>query len=401
MTSPNEAIRNAAQATERLADRGTAPVTNLVEWFGNNLDGLLVGSLVAAGLVGIMLIMRALGQWLLKGDPQCSRWRGIIGSVLAKTNLFFMIATAVAIVVNYAQVPAKLVRLTEILFIIAATLQAAIWAREIVIGIVRSRVGEDPGASTLGNAMGIIRILVSVAAFGIAAVVILDNLGVNVTALVAGLGVGGIAIGLAAQGIFSDLFAGLSIVFDKPFRRGQTIRYNDNAGVGGTVGTVEKIGMKTTRLRAVSGEEVVMSNTKLLELQLTNVAETKIKRIWLPFGVTYQTSPDVIEALPGLMTEVLAPIKGCKVVRCVATQFGPSSIDCELVYDDRSVDPDTLAKHKSAIILGIMKRFAADGIEFAYPTQTTFTAAPDGTMIMPYASVQPVTQVDAPPKKRG
>jgi small-conductance mechanosensitive channel len=238
--------------------------------------------------------------------------------------------------------------------------------------------------------MGIIRVLVSVAAFAIAAIVILDNLGVNVTALVAGLGVGGIAIGLAAQGIFSDLFAGLSIVFDRPFRRGDIIRYG---GAAGSVGTVERIGMKTTRLRAMSGEQLIIANTKLLDQELTNVAEAKVRRTWLPFGLTYQTSPEVIERLPEVMTEILKPLKTCKLVRCVATQFGPSSIDCELVYDDRSTDADTLARHKSDIILGIMKRFAADRIDFAYPTQTTFTAAPDGTMIMPYATVQAVAPV--------
>jgi small-conductance mechanosensitive channel len=235
--------------------------------------------------------------------------------------------------------------------------------------------------------MGIIRVLVSVAAFAIAAIVILDNLGVNVTALVAGLGVGGIAIGLAAQGIFSDLFAGLSIVFDRPFRRGDVIRYG---GATGSIGTVEKIGMKTTRIRSISGEQLIIANTKLLEQEVTNVAETRVKRVWLPFALVYQTSPDVIEGLPDVMAEILKPLKSCKVVRCCATQFGASSVDCELVYDDRSTDADTLARHKSAIITGIMKRFAADGIEFAYPTQTTYTAAPDGTMVMPYAQVQPV-----------
>lgn len=387
MSSPSAAISEAARKSEELAQKGSAPVAGMFEWLGNNLNGLMIGAAVAAGLVGIMLVLRTLGRRMLASDPECRGWRGIIGHVLGKTGIFFMVAAAISIVANYAQVPPKLSRIADTLFIVAGTIQAAIWAREIVMGIIRSRVGEDPGASTLGNAMGIIRILVSAAAFGIAAVVILDNLGVNVTALVAGLGVGGIAIGLAAQGIFADLFAGLSIVFDKPFRRGQTIRYGDNGGVGGTVGTVEKIGMKTTRLRAISGEEVVMSNTKLLEQQLTNVAETRVKRIWLPFGVTYQTAPDVIEDLPALMTEVLSPIKSCKVVRCVATQFGASSIDCELVYDDRSVDPNTLAVHKSAIVTGIMRRFASEGIEFAYPTQTTFTAAPDGTLVMPYAPI--------------
>jgi len=391
-------LANAADKTEDLAERSAAPVVNVIEWAGDNLNGLPIGSLVAAGIVGLMLLVRAVGRRMLAGDPECRRWRGIIGNVLGRTGIFFMVAAAIEIVVSYADVHPKLARLSHILFIIAAALQVAVWAREIVIGVIRSRVGEDPGASTLGNAMSLIRVLVSVAAFAIAFIVILDNLGVNVTALVAGLGIGGIAIGLAAQGIFSDLFAALAIVFDRPFRRGDIIRYG---GAAGSVGTVERIGLKTTRIRSISGEQLVMANTKLLEHELTNVAETKVKRTWLAFGLVYQTSPDVIERLPEILDEAVKAIKTCRLVRCCATQFGPSSIDCELVYDDRSTDADTLAKHKSALIVGIMRIFDREKIEIAYPTQTTFTAAPDGTMIMPYAQVQPVLQVHEQPGKQG
>jgi small-conductance mechanosensitive channel len=117
--------------------------------------------------------------------------------------------------------------------------------------------------------MAIIRVLVSVALFAIAGILILDNLGVNVTALVAGLGIGGIAIGLAAQGIFSDLFAALAILFDKPFKKGDTIRYDQSTG------TVERIGLKTTRLRSLTGEQLIMANTKLLEREIHNLAAAK------------------------------------------------------------------------------------------------------------------------------
>ena len=398
MISATSTLSNAADRTEDLAELGTAPVVGVVEWIGKNLESLLVGALIAVGIVGIMLLLRAVGHRMLAGDPECRRWRGIIGNVLARTGIFFMVAAAIDIVVSYAQVPPKLARLADILFIIAAALQVAVWAREIIIGVVKSRVGEDPGASTLGNAMSLIRILVSVAAFAIAFIVILDNLGVNVTALVAGLGIGGIAIGLAAQGIFSDLFAALAIVFDRPFRRGDTIRYG---GAAGSVGTVEKIGLKTTRIRSITGEQLVMANTKLLEQELTNIAELKVRRTWLTFGLTYQTSPDVIERLPEILDEAVKPIKTCRLIRSTATQFGPSSIDCELVYDDRSSDADTLAKHKSAIIVAVMRIFAREKIDIAYPTQTTFTAAPDGTMVMPYPQVQPVIRVDENGKKQG
>ena len=366
-------------------DVAAAPreIDGIFDWVVANLDRLAIGALIATAIVAVMLAMRWIGHRLLANEPETWGWRGIIGRVLAKTSIFFMVAAAIDIVASYAAIPAKLAHLADMLFIIAASIQVAIWAREIIVGVIRSRVGEDPGASTLGNAMALVRVLVNVVVFAIALVVILDNLGVNVTALVAGLGIGGIAIGLAAQGIFSDLFAALSIVFDKPFRRGDTVRYG--TGTDTTVGTVERIGLKTTRLRSQTGEQVIMANTKLLEQEVRNLAEAKVRRVTIPFSLTYKTSPDTLEGLPGIAEEALKAVKTTKLVRCVATAFAASSIDCELVYDDRTISPDTLAHHKSDILIAMARAFEREGIEFAYPTQTTYTAAPDGTLVMPWA----------------
>ena len=362
-------------------------IDGIFGWILANLDRLAIGALIASAIVAVMLAMRWIGHRLLASEPEMWSWRGIIGRVLAKTSVVFMVAAAVDIVVSYAAIPTKLAHLADIFFIVAASIQVAIWAREIIVGVIRSRVGEDPGASTLGNAMALVRILVNVVVFAIALVVILDNLGVNVTALVAGLGIGGIAIGLAAQGIFSDLFAAMSIVFDKPFRRGDTIRYGTGTDV--TTGTVERIGLKTTRLRSQTGEQVIMANTKLLEQEVRNLVEARVRRITLTFSLTYQTSPETLERLPTLAEEALKAVKTAKLVRCIPTAFAPSSIDCELVYDDRTISPDTLAHHRSDIIIGIARAFAREKIEFAYPTQTTFTAAPDGTLVMPWATPAP------------
>jgi small-conductance mechanosensitive channel len=366
-------------------DVATAPreFGNVIDWLLANLDRLAIGAIVAVAMVGIMLVMRWIGNRILAGDTEVLGWKGIIGRVLSKTSVLFMVAAAVDIVCTYTDVPPKLARLADIFFIIASTLQVAIWAREVIIGMIRARVGDDPASSTLGNAMAIIRVLVSVAVFAIAIIVILDNLGVNVTALVAGLGIGGIAIGLAAQGIFSDLFAALSILFDKPFRRGETIRYGSGTDV--TIGTVERIGLKTTRLRSQTGEQVIMANTKLLEQEVRNLAEAKVRRVALTFSLTYRTSPETLERLPAIAEDVIKAVKTAKLVRCIPTAFAPSSIDCELVYDDRTINPDTLAHHKADVIVGIARAFVREKIEFAYPTQTTYTAAPDGTLVMPWA----------------
>jgi small-conductance mechanosensitive channel len=358
--------------------------SSTLTWLTANGDRIALGALVAAGLVGLMLLMREIGHRLVRRDPDCRGWRGVIGRVLSRTTILFMVAAAIDIVFSFADAPPKPTRVADIFFVVAAAIQGAIWAREIILGVIASRVGDDDGGSTLGNAMSLIRVLVSVALFAVALIVILDNLGVNVTGLVAGLGIGGIAIGLAAQGIFSDLFAALSIMFDRPFRRGDTIRY------GTTTGTVERIGLKTTRMRAQSGEQVIMANTKLLEQELHNLAEATVRRVTLPMALTYQIAPDTIAELPALLTPVVTAIKGCRLVRAAATGFGPSSIDVELVYDDRTTDPDKLAAHKSDIITGVMRALSGQGIAFAYPTQTTFTAAPDGTLVMPWAPPAPV-----------
>jgi small-conductance mechanosensitive channel len=384
-----------SQNAEQALDSSREGFEGIVRWIELNQDQLPIGLGVAGAIILVMLGLRALGGWLISGDPDCLRWRGVIGRVFQKTTIFFMVAAAFNIVVTYAAVPGKLERLADILFTIAFAFQGAIWARELILGLIGRRAVDDAGESAIGNAMALIRVLVSVALFAIAIIVILDNLGVNVTALIAGLGVGGIAIGLAAQGIFSDLFAALSILFDKPFRRGDTIRY------GQSIGTVERIGLKTTRLRSLDGQQLVMANTKLLEQEINNFAEGHSRRTTMNFGVIYQTSPDQLEEIPELARGVINGRTGCTLIRCAITAFGPSSIDFELIFDSASTDMDVVGADRTKIVADMMRTFAAHGVEFAYPTQTTFTAAPDGTMIMPYAQVQPVVAVGKTGETKG
>ena len=362
---------------------GREGVESLIDWFVANRAVLPVGLAIAAVIVAVMLAMRWIGSRLALGDPHCSHWRGVIGRVLEKTSVFFMIAAALDIVASYAAVPARLERLIDIFFIVAFALQGAIWARELVLGVITRKAGEDPSETAIGNAVAVIRVLVSVALFALAIIVILDNLGVNVTALVAGLGIGGIAIGLAAQGIFSDLFAALSILFDKPFKRGDVIQFDQ------TTGTVERIGLKTTRLLSVNGEQVVMANTKLLEQEIRNYAGGRSRRSQLPFGLIYQTSPDDLEKVTSLAKAAVESRKGCTFVRCAIRGFGASSIDFELLFDSRTTDANKVAGDRNAIALALLRSFAEHKLEFAYPTQVTFTAAPDGTMVMPYPAPTP------------
>lgn len=357
-----------------------------IAWFQVHYLQILI-AIGAATLIYLALAaLRELGKRHRghRGDPL--GYTNVLGRAAARTTHYFMLLVSAQLVTGYADAPASLAKTVTFLFTIATVLQAAIWAREIILGLIeRKTLAEDGGGETLANAMGLIRVLVSVALFAIAAVVVLDNLGVNVTGLVAGLGIGGIAIGLAAQGIFSDLFAALSIIFDKPFRRGETITYDT------TTATVEKIGLKSTRLRAVTGEKKVMSNANLLQKEITSYFVLDHRRIKFAIGVIYQTSPDVAEQIPDILKDIVTDLDG-RFVRSGFVGFGASSLDFELEFDVYLPDWDSIYVIRHKIGLAILRQFNERGIEFAYPTQTTLTAAPDGRMIMPYP--------EAPPAKR-
>jgi small-conductance mechanosensitive channel len=175
--------------------------------------------------------VRALALRACKRLGPTHPFAGVFLEVVRKTRLWFLVALAVELVLGFLHAPADVARTAGFLFTVATRCRWAIWARRLILGLISLRVGDqenEPGH--LASAMGIIKLLISIAVFTIAAVVILDNLGVNVTGLVAGLGIGGIAIGLAAQGIFADLFAALSIIFDKPFQVGDTIVYQGKEG---------------------------------------------------------------------------------------------------------------------------------------------------------------------------
>lgn len=365
-----------------------------VNWFAVHSLQILIA--VGIGIL-IYLAIAALvsfGKRIRGKAGDTIGFSNVVGRAVSRTTHFFMVMVAARLVVSYANPPQMMLKTVAFLFTIAAVFQAAIWAREIILGLIERRTSADDGhGETLANAMGLIRVLVTVGLFVIAAVVVLDNLGVNVTGLVAGLGIGGIAIGLAAQGIFSDLFAALSIIFDKPFRRGEIITYDQ------TTARVERIGLKSTRLRAMSGEKKVISNANLLQKEITSLQTLALRRVTFAIGIIYQTPEDKADAIPQILQEIVEA-EGHFFVNAGLVSFGASSLDYQLNFD--VPDPDRtdyfLSRHK--VGLAIWKRFNAEGIEFAYPTQTSFTAAPDGRAIMPYPDVQPVVRVDDPGQGR-
>lgn len=361
---------------DRAQARLDASIGEVWHWLTQDSGEVLYGAVVAVGIfVALETLLFIARRLFPRGDEG---WRGLARGVVDRTMQLFFVALAAIGATNVVAPPGPLLRLVSSLFVITLAIQGALWLRELVLGIIRRRArADEEDKHALGSALGVISVLVNVAVWLLAAILILDNLGVNVTALVAGLGVGGIAIGLAAQGIFSDLFAALAILFDRPFRVGDTISY------GTSVGTVEHIGLKTTRIRALSGEQLVMANTQLLNQQVANLRRIEERRVLLTFGIIYQTKPDVLDALPGEMQALVEAVPNCRFDRCVFTGFGASSIDFELVFFVTVPELVAMLAARQAVGFAMVRRLAELGVEFAYPTQTSFTAAPDGRLIDP------------------
>ncbi len=364
----------------------------VIDWITGNWFEVVV----AVGIAVVIFLALSWAKRFAAGVAQRTEHRAaftsIIARTLARTSKFFRVMVAAEIVNGYAGAPHPVARTIEVLFTIAVVLQVAIWLREIILGLIERRAGTDGEEhETLATAMVLIRMLVSFAVFAIAAIVILDNLGINVTGLVAGLGVGGIAIGLAAQGIFSDLFAAISVIFDKPFKRGDTVQYDT------TTARVEKIGMKSTRLRALSGEEKIISNSKLLEKEITNLTALPFRRTTFLLTLVYHTPHKKMTALPDQLQKVVTENAGT-FVRAGIVNFGASSIDMQLIFDIETLDYEEVCAGRHNIALAVLELLEQESVEIAYPTQTTYTAAPDGTLIMPYAP--PLTQPSSrAPKK--
>lgn len=366
--------------------------TSSIAWFGEHWLQIVIAVAVGTGIALALLWLRSLGPRLAHRSVSGKGWSAIFGRAVQRTSTFFIVMVAAKLVSGYAGPPAIVATTINFLFTLAAVFQAATWARELILGAIEHRTrSENYSGEALMNAMGLIRLLVTIVVFAIALVVMLDNLGVNVTGLVAGLGVGGIAIGLAAQGIFADLFAALAIIFDRPFRRGDSIMYDTSSG------TVEEIGLKSTRVRGINGEERVISNKNLLDKEIINNTQRDRRRTKLAIGVAYETDINLLDRLPAILREVVEQQEQV-FVRCGFIAFGASSLDFELEFDTPHADYQQAYDARTKVGLAVFRRLAADGISIPYPTQTNFTAGPDGRLMMPYPEVQKVHDV-APPSR--
>lgn len=221
----------------------------------------------------------------------------------------------------------------------------------------------DPNSATAAHMMTLIARIVL---WSLGALFVLSNLGIEVTSLLAGLGIGGIAIAFALQGVLADLFASFSLYFDKPFRIGDFIV------IGTDSGTVEKIGIKSTRIRTLQGEELVVSNAELTTARVQNFKKMQERRIVSQFGVTYETPQEKVKQIPGIVQRAFEVLEGARLDRVHFTTFGDSALIFELVYYVHSSDYAEYLNMQQAFNFDLMEKFAEIGIDFAYPTQTLY-----------------------------
>jgi len=335
-------------------------------------------AIAVAVLVVVTLVLRLGARVVVSRLSALARrtateWDDIVTAALAETKLVFLLIVGIyagSLALNLSERAHDAVRQATI---VAFLIQAGLW-----IGVILTRwlesyrkreMQEDPATATTVSALGFVgKALLWTAVLLLA----LDNLGVNITALIAGLGVGGIAVALALQNILGDLFASLSIVLDKPFVLGDFLIIDDH------LGNVEHIGLKTTRLRSLGGEQLIFSNSDLVKSRLRNFGRMYQRRIAFSLGVTYHTSREKLELIPGIIREAIEAQEKTRFDRAHFKTYGDFALNFEAVYYVTVPDYNTYMDIQQAVNLRIHERFEQEKIEFAYPTQTLFVVRQEG-----------------------
>ena len=346
--------------------------------YGNALSTWLI----AAGIYAVTtLALWLLERYALRAFARfASQTRtsidDLVADVLGETKfalILFVGLFAASLVLELDPVVALVIRRAAV---IAIVVQGGIWASAAIAFWVRRFVdataGEDAEAVTMVGALSFVGRL---AVWSVVLLLILDNLGVEVAALLAGLGIGGIAVALAAQNVLGDLLASLSIILDKPFVIG------DFLVIGEFQGSVEHIGLKTTRLRSLGGEQLILGNSDVINTRIRNLGRMEDRRGALKIGVTYDTPRDLLAQIPGWIEEIVEAQEETRFDRCHLSGFADSAIEFDTIFYMTVPEYARFMDAKQAMLLAIHERFDRHGVEFAYPTQVVYTipgrATPD------------------------
>ena len=336
--------------------------------YGNTIPEYLTAAGIAVGVILLIAAIRALAlRRFANALDTPSEWDDLLLNLARRTSLLLLTLPAIYLGGRALTFRPELRSFLQHAATISLIAQAALWGSAVVDFWLRrhqkTRAASEPEAVTTINAF---RIAIIAAIWVVAVLSAIANLGFDITALITGLGIGGVAIALATQNILGDIFASLSIVLDKPFVVGDFIV------VGEDKGTVEYIGLKTTRLRSLSGEQIVISNGDLLKSRIRNFKRMWERRVEFRIGVVYQTPADVLERLPSIIRGVIEQQPNVRVERVHFKNLAESALEFEAVYFVEVSDYNTYAGIHQAINLGVVRAFETEGIEFAYPTRTLY-----------------------------
>ena len=344
-------------------------------FFGNALLQWGIALLVALITFGVLYLLRRIVLAQLRrfvGQTEADI-DDVATEAVSATRAWYLATVAIWAGTLFLTLPAAMRDRFATVVALVTLFQIGLWAAAAIRGyiarVTQKKLDDDPASITTIRALGFLAIAVAWAAVVLMA---LDNLGVEVTAMVAGLGIGGVAIALAVQNVLGDLFASLSIILDKPFV------YGDFVVVGDMSGTVEKIGLKTTRIRSLSGEQLVFSNSDLLNSRIRNYKRMFERRVVFSLGVVYQTPRDQVAAIPQMIRDAVEAQSDVRFDRAHFLKFGDFSLDFEVVFYVLDPAYNVYMDRQQAINLHIMESFQRAGIEFAYPTQTLFMERSEG-----------------------
>ena len=331
----------------------------------NPLSDWLIAVCGALGFVLVVFaVQRAIIRRLSNSErPKATRMDRALINAVESTKLWLIVFVAVYFASQYLDLGKKVEARLDHVITVAVLLQVGLWIGALLdFWVASSRMRAEQGNLAAATSLAALNFIGKLLLWLVMLLFILDNLGINVTALVASLGIGGIAVALAVQNILGDLFASLSIVIDKPFVIGDAIVVDSYSG------TVEHVGLKTTRVRADTGEQLIFSNSDLLKARLRNYKRMHERRVLLTLDVEFSTPPEVIEAIPALLREIIAAQPKTRVERVHLKALVGGAYQFELVY--WMIDPafalymDT----RQRVLIGIVRRFEADGIRFSFPS---------------------------------
>lgn len=342
--------------------------------FGNSIVEWLLALLVVAVITGAIILVRtcfARRASRAKAD-QGGRPASPLAEIIGQTKPYTLFLAALYPASLLLELPARAGDAVGSVAFIAVMFQLGIWGGYFITSAIGRYAGRRTEAPAADSGVTVMRLMGKTILWAFILLVVLENIGVNVTTLIASLGVAGIAIGLATQNILGDLFAALSILLDRPFEVGHFII------VGEHLGTVEKIGLKTTRIRSLSGELLVFGNNDLLQSRIRNFTNFQERRVVFTFGVLYSTPAEKLKKIPEMVRRIIEGVENTRFDRAHFKSFGDSSLVFEVVYYVLSPDYLVYMDIQEKINLGIFEAFETEGIEFAFPTRTIHIAGQPG-----------------------